>query len=105
MVHDGTLSDNYLGLDYSIALERSLYFVTIRDLISWSIAQGLKTYYSTPLNYDPKLHLRFDLAPLDLYVRSVAGWVNPCFTRIAPLLEPTRYDKHLRQFANFSALS
>ena len=105
MVHDGTLYDNYLGLDYAHALDLHLYFVTIRDLIAWGIAERLHTYYSTPLNYDPKLHLRFDLAPLDLYVRHVNGFFNVFFRRIAPLLEPTRYDPFLRRFANFAALN
>lgn len=105
MVHEGTLYDNYLGLDYSVALDLHLYFVTIRDVIDWSIKQGLTSYYSTPLNYDPKLHLRFDLAPLDLYVRHATDWINPFFTRIAPLLEPTRYDKFLPQFANHADLA
>ena len=54
--------------------------------------------------YDPKLHLRFDLAPLDLYVRHVSPWMNPFFRRIAPLLEPTRYDKLLRRFQNYADL-
>ena len=100
MVYEGKLYDNYLGLDYAVALDLHLYFITIRDLISWGIGQKLQWYYSTPLNYDPKLHLRFDLAPLDLYVRHVSGWINPFFKRIAPVLEPTRYDKLLRQFGN-----
>lgn len=105
IVHEGTLYDNYLGLDYAVALDLHLYFVTIRDVIEWCIQQGLQSYYSTPLNYDPKLHLRFDLAPLDLYVRHVTDWINPFFTRIAPLLEPTRYDKFLPQFANHADLA
>ncbi len=105
LVHDGTLYDNYLGLDYAHALDLHLYFVTIRDLIAWGIEQGLHTYYSTPLNYEPKLHLRFDLAPLDLYVRHVNGFFNRFFRRLAPLLEPTRYDKFLRRFPNFAELN
>lgn len=104
LVHEGTLHDNYLGLDYAVALDLHLYFVTIRDVIEWSIKEGLQYYYSTPLNYHPKLHLGFDLAPLDLYVRHVTDWINPFFTRIAPLLEPTRYDKFLPQFANHADL-
>ncbi len=104
-VHEGKFYDNYLGMDYAVALDLHLYFVTIRDLISWAIAQGLKTYYSTPLNYDPKLHLRFDLEPLDLYVRHLSTVANPFFKRIAPLLEPTRYDKLLRRFANYGDLA
>lgn len=105
MVHDGTLYDNYLGLDYKVALDWHLYFVTIRDVMSWAISQGVRQYYSTPLNYEPKLHLKFDLAPLDLYVRHVSDWVNPFFARIAPMLEPTRYDRFLRKFSNFSDLN
>ena len=105
MVHEGTFYDNYLGLDYAVAYDLSLYFLTIRDLFNWAVGQGLRTYYSTPLNYDPKLHLRFALEPLDLYVRHVTGWINPFFTRIAPLLEPTRYDKLLPRFENHADLS
>ena len=105
MVHDGVFHDNYLGLDYGVALDRHLYFVTIRDLLDWAIGQKLHTYYSTPLNYDPKLHLRFALEPLDLYVRHVSGWLNPFFRRIAPLLEPTRYDKLLARFENRADLA
>ena len=104
MVHDGVLYDNYLGMDYGLALDLSLYFVTIRDLVGWSIEQGLRAYYSTPLNYDPKLHLRFDLEPLDLYVRHVNGLFNVFFKRLAPLLEPTRYDKLLPRFSNYADL-
>lgn len=104
LVHGGVLYDNYLGMDYAVALDLHLYFVTIRDLIGWSIGQGLRAYYSTPLNYDPKLHLRFDLEPLDLYVRHVRGFFNVFFRRLAPLLEPTRYDKLLPRFRNYPDL-
>ena len=105
MVHGGTLYDNYLGMDYTVALDRSLYFLTIRDLFNWAVGQKLHTYYSTPLAYEPKLHLRFDLEPLDLYVRHLTGWINPIFKRVAPLLEPTRYDKLLPKFANHRDLA
>ncbi len=104
-VHDAKFYDNYLGLDYAVALDLHLYFVTIRDLMTWAMSQGLRTYYSTPLNYDPKLHLRFDLEPLDLYVRHLSPWANPFFKRLAPLLEPTRHDKLLRRFGNYSDLA
>ena len=74
--------------------------MTIRDLFNWAVGQKLQTYYSTPLAYEPKLHLRFELEPLDLYVRHLTNWINPFFKWIAPLLEPTRYDKLLPRFAN-----
>jgi hypothetical protein len=104
LVHDGVLKDNYIGLDYNVALEYHLYFVTWRDTIVWAIKNGVRTYHSAPLNYDPKYHFRMDLDPLDLYVRSSYSWLNPLLRRILPLLEPTRYDKSIQKFANVKDL-
>ncbi|HEY0791045.1 MAG TPA: GNAT family N-acetyltransferase [Chthoniobacterales bacterium] len=100
LVHDGVLKDNYIGLDYSVALDRHLYFLTWRDTITWAIQNGCHTYHSAPLNYDPKLHFRMHLEPLDLYVRPTYGWLGPVFRRFLPLLEPTRYDRAIQQFPN-----
>jgi hypothetical protein len=98
--HQGVLRDNYVGFDYTMALEYHLYFVTRRDIFSWIIENGYHTYYSAPLNYDPKLHLRQKLSPLDLYVRATRPWLNPLFHRVLPLMEPTRYDPIIQRFAN-----
>lgn len=100
LVHDGTIYDDYLGLDYRVALDLHLYFYTLRDIISWSLAQGLERYRSSPLNYHPKLHLGCDLFPLDLYVMHTARWLNPIFRHAVKLLEPTRHDPVLRKFRN-----
>lgn len=100
LVHDGAIHDEYLGLDYAVALDLHLYFVTLRDVLEWAVAHGLRHYYSTPLNYDPKLHLRFELAPLDLYAAHTSRWVNPIFRRILPLVQPARSDPHIHRFAN-----
>jgi predicted N-acyltransferase len=104
LVHEGTIYDECLGLDYGVALDLHLYFYTLRDIISWSLQQGLKYYCSSPLNYDPKLHLGCDLVPLDLYVRHTVGIVNPIFSRAVKYLEPTRHDPVLRQFRNAADL-
>jgi hypothetical protein len=104
IVHKGVLRDNYIGLDYSVALDYHLYFVTWRDTIVWALKNGIHTYHSAPLNYDPKYHFRMELEPLDLYVRAPNGWLNPIFKRILPLLEPTRYDPVIRKFANAKEL-
>jgi predicted N-acyltransferase len=100
LVHDGAIYDEYIGLDYSVALDLHLYFSTIRDIVDWSLAQGLQWYYSTPLNYEPKLHLGFELEPLDLYVTHTSPLVNPLFRPISRFLQPTRYDPVLRRFPN-----
>ncbi|MBV9129155.1 MAG: GNAT family N-acetyltransferase, partial [Verrucomicrobia bacterium] len=104
IVHNGVLRDNYIGLDYSVALEYHLYFVTWRDTIIWALKNGIHTYHSAPLNYDPKYHFRMELEPLDLYVRAPNAWLNTVFRRILPLLEPTRYDPVIRKFANAEEL-
>src|SRR5882724_7916158 len=61
IVHQGVLRDNYIGLDYSVALDQHLYFVTWRDTIIWALKNGIHTYHSAPLNYDPKYHFRMEL--------------------------------------------
>ena len=94
----------YLGLDYPAALELHLYHYTFRDLISWGIANGYKWFHSSALNYDPKFHLRYRLDPIDLYVRHTSTVCNAMFRRILPWIEPTRYDKTLKMFANYDEL-
>jgi predicted N-acyltransferase len=96
--------DECIGLDYSVALDLHLYFYTLRDIISWALRQGLKYYYSNPLNYEPKLHLDCELAPLDLYVRHTSDLLNPIFGRLIKYLGPTRHDPVLRRFPNTDQL-
>jgi predicted N-acyltransferase len=104
LVCGDTIYDECLGLDYSVALDLHLYFYTMRDVIRWAIAQGLRWYVSGPLNYDPKLHLRHELAPLDLYVRHTSAWLNPLFRFALRFLGPTRHDPVLRKFPNADQL-
>lgn len=104
LVHNGTFYDDYLGLDYRVALDLHLYFQTFRDIISWAIAQGLERYCSSPLNYEPKLHLGCDLTPLDLYVMHTAKLLNPIMQRGLKLAGPTRHDPVLPRFRNADEL-
>ena len=100
LVHGETIYDDYLGLDYRVAFDLNLYFYTLRDIISWALAQGLRFYCSSPLNYDPKLHLGCELLPLDLYVMHTGALLNPIFRRLLRFLGPTRHDPILRKFPN-----
>ncbi len=104
ILQDDTIHAEYLGLDYTVAIDLHLYHYTFRDLISWGIANGYKWFHSSALNYDPKLHLQYRLAPIDLYVRHTSTIGNAIFSRILPWLEPTRYEKTLKQFANYEEL-
>ncbi len=100
MVHDETLYDLDVGLDYAVALDLHLYFVTLRDLFEWSVNNGVKQYHTGPLNYDPKLHLRLLLAPYDLYAKHFTPWINPIFKLAMAYLQPTRHDPVLKRFPN-----
>jgi predicted N-acyltransferase len=104
MVQGDTIYAEYIGLDYSIALRLHLYHYAFRDVVTWAMANGYKWFCSSGLNYDPKLHLRSKLDPLDLYVRHTSGLFNWMLKWILPLLEPTRYDDVLRRFPNYKDL-
>jgi predicted N-acyltransferase len=104
LICDEAIYDECMGLDYSVALDLHLYFYTLRDVVTWALQQGLKYYYSNPLNYEPKLHLDCELVPLDLYVRHTNAFLNPIFRRAINYLGPTRHDPVLRRFPNADEL-
>lgn len=94
----------YVGFDYSVALQIHLYHYVVREMISWAIAHGYKWLRSSGLNYDPKLHLRHRLDPIDLYVRHCSPPLNAILKHILPWIEPTRYAPVLKRFPNYSEL-
>ena len=104
LICDNAMYDECMGLDYSVALDLHLYFYTLRDVITWSLQERLKYYYSNPLNYEPKLHLDCELVPLDLYVMHTNAFLNPIFRRAIKYLGPTRQDPVLRRFPNADQL-
>jgi predicted N-acyltransferase len=96
-IWNGTLYDNDIGLDYTVAYELNLYYVTFRDLLNWALANGLRCYASAPFGYDPKLRLRLRLQPVDVYVKHISPWLNPLIKVLALLFEPARTDPVLRR--------
>jgi GNAT acetyltransferase-like protein len=104
MIQDDEIYAEYIGLDYDIALDLHLYHYAFRDMVSWAIDNGYRWFRSSGLNYDPKLHLRHLLDPIDLYVRHTSGPINAIMRRFLPLLEPTRYDETLAKFSNYHEL-
>ena len=55
MVQDDTIYNEYLGLDYAVALDLHLYFYAFRDIMTWAIANGYKWCFSSGLSYDPEM--------------------------------------------------
>jgi Peptidogalycan biosysnthesis/recognition len=104
MIDGDEIYAEYIGLDYSVALDLHLYHYAVRDMITWSIANGYKWFRSSALNYDPKLHLRHRLDPVDLYVRHTSRIKNPLSKLMLRLIEPTRYDTTLKKFPNYNEL-
>jgi hypothetical protein len=104
MVQGDSLYAEYVGFDYSVALELHLYHYVVRDMISWGIDKGYKWFRSSGLNYDPKLHMRHRLDPIDLYVRHTSTLPNAIFRLALPWIVPARYDATLKLFPNYKEL-
>jgi predicted N-acyltransferase len=104
MIEGDAIYGEYLGLDYAVAFDLHLYHYVFRDVATWAIANGFKSLGTGGLNYDPKLHLKCRLDPLDLYVKHTSPLFNVLLKRLLPLLEPTRQEKILRKFPNYDEL-
>jgi len=102
LVNGDEIHDEYLGMDYSVALDLHLYFMTLRDVLHWAMQNGYKWYYSSAMGYDPKQRLKCELVPLDLYVTHTLPPANFVLRRVLPWLEPTRGDETLHKFPNFA---
>ncbi len=84
MLQGDSLYAEYVGFDYAVALDLHLYHYVVRDMISWGISKGYKWFRSSGLNYDPKLHMRHQLDPIDLYVRHTSALPNAIFRLALP---------------------
>ena len=104
MVQGDSLYAEYVGFDYPVALDLHLYHYVVRDMISWAISKGYKWFRSSGLNYDPKLHMRHRLDPIDLYVRHTSAIQNAIFRLTLPWIVPARYDATLRLFPDYKEL-
>ncbi|HSZ58132.1 MAG TPA: GNAT family N-acetyltransferase [Tepidisphaeraceae bacterium] len=104
LLNGDELHDEYVGLDYSVALELHLYFYTLRDILQWAMKNGCKWYCSSGQGYEPKLRLKARLVPLDLYVSHTWPLANLVLRKVLPLIEPTRNDKTIAEFPNSSEI-
>jgi predicted N-acyltransferase len=86
LISGGQFIDYYLGLDYSVAHQYSLYFVRFRDLMSWCIENKIKRYEFGPTGYESKRRLGFKFIPLYNYVKHHNRFLNPAFEVLSRLL-------------------
>jgi len=85
----------------SVARELNLYYFSFHDIIEWALQHRYRTYRSAPFNYDPKMHLRLELEPVDLFVRHGLPLCNFLLRHFAPRFSPVQSNLVLRR--NFSA--
>lgn len=90
------LIDEYIGLDYTLAYQYHLYYVTFRDILNWCIANRIRKYKSGALNYDPKKRLDFRFITENIYVKHRNPIMNFFFGLVCLLLKPENFDPILK---------
>ena len=88
----GHFIDYYLGLDYSIAHQYSLYFIRFRDLMKWCIEHGIKEYEMGVTTYEPKRRLGFKFIRLYFYIKHRNKLINPFIRIVVYFIKPERFD-------------
>lgn len=93
---EDTLIDEFLGMDYSVAYQYSLYFITFRDIITWCIENGIKKYGSGAMAYETKRRLGHTFIPLFIYASFTNKFLNRFIKLIAWFLRPENFDQGLK---------
>lgn len=93
---DGRLIDEYIGMDYDVAYDYHLYFVTFRDIIRWCIVNNVRVYESGALNYDPKKRLDFRFLPQYIYARLRNNLLNFFFGFLIMMIKPDNFDETIK---------
>ena len=93
-----TIYDNDIGLDYAVAHELNLYYLTFHDILDWALKNQLRFYETAPFNYEMKLHLRLCPSHLDLYIRHSSPVINLLLKFVAPVFAPAKSDPALRKY-------
>jgi predicted N-acyltransferase len=68
-VYDHLLIDKFIGFDYEIAHQYSLYFVSWCFNIEWCLKNSIRYYQVGQTDYEPKLKLGGSLVPLFAYFK------------------------------------
>lgn len=77
------LMDKYIGMDYELAHQYNLYFISFLHNVQWCIAQGLKAYVLNQGGYELKSRLGATMQPLVHMTRMVNPVLNFFQSRFA----------------------
>jgi hypothetical protein len=85
-VYDHLLIDKFIGFDYEIAHQYSLYFVSWCFNIEWCLKNSIRYYQVGQTDYEPKLKLGGSLVPLFAYFKHNNFFLNLLIKLLAMLL-------------------
>jgi predicted N-acyltransferase len=75
-MHNDMIIDKFIGFDYELSRQYSLYFVSWCLNLQWCLDNGIRHYQVGQTDYEPKTYLGCRLVPLYAYVRHTNGLVN-----------------------------
>ncbi len=88
LVYDDLLIDKFIGFDYEIARQYSLYFVSWCFNIEWCLNNSIRFYQVGQTDYLPKIKLGGSLIPLEAYVKHKNFLFNVVIKFLAAFLKP-----------------
>lgn len=97
LIKGTSLVGEYIGLDYTLAYEYHLYFLQIKDVISWCIKNGITRFYNGATDYEPKKRLGFKIKPLYIYVKHRNRLVSPAVKVVCNCISPKNFDRTLKE--------
>ncbi len=92
LIKNGVFIDKFIGFDYSVARQYSLYYTTFCHNIDWCIKYGIKTYQPGFSDYHPKIRLGAKLIPLDIYGQAFNPLLDSTLRMLKPWIEPKNLD-------------
>ena len=92
VVSGSTLIDEYIGMDYDVAYQYHLYYLTFRDILNWCIENGIRRYAGGAINYDPKKRLDFTFIPQAIYFKHMNRLMNLVFGLIGIVVNPENFN-------------
>jgi len=87
--------NKFIGLDYSIARESSLYFRLWQTAIEWTTSRGIKIFQSGQTGYSFKLDTGNELEPLFNYCQNRNPLINTIFAQVARTISWASLDQDL----------
>jgi predicted N-acyltransferase/multidrug transporter EmrE-like cation transporter len=96
VLHDGTtLLDKFLGMDYTVARQYNLYYVTWLQNVRYCVEHGLQRYQAGQGLHREKLRLGSRLSPNWLWYRHRNRLVDKVFAAFERLFRLDRHDPQL----------